>query len=407
MDIIITGGGASGMMAAIVAIKNGAKVTIIEQKNRLGKKLSATGNGKCNLTNLKLRSNPELYYNLSENDMLKVKDIFEKSSVDNILDEFKSLGLVTKTRGELVYPYSDQAESVCFVLESYLKENGCQIITDSLVKDIIRNDKGFIVRTSTGDYEAATVICSMGSKAAPKLSGSDKGYYILSKLGHSVNSVSPGLTKLCAAGKIYKKISGIRINAKISLMREKPCEDALIYSESGELLFTDYGISGVVSMNMSNRWGIEKNGTYLLIDMAENITREQLIDMLRETSVNHNKRTASDILRGLLPDKLCVALCEQLNIKEALADDDIIKLVELIKSFRVDITGCRDYDDAQISLGGIPLAEVSNNLESLLVPGLFITGELLDVHGGCGGYNLQWAFSTGMIAGENAARYGF
>jgi len=401
MKILVLGGGASGMMAAIYAVREGAEVIIIENKDRVGKKLSATGNGRCNLTNQNLRINPENYYNLSSEDKPKVKDIFTKAGVDKVIEEFKTLGLLTKCRGELVYPHSDQAESVCQVMENYLLENGAEIKLNTLVKDIKSIDNGFFVTTSEGEYTCDKVICSMGSKAAPKLGGMDKGYYLLSKLGHTVNKTMPGLTKLCADGKIYKKVSGVRVNAKLSIIKHTSEGDKCIYSESGELQFTDYGISGVVSMNISNRWGADAKDSYILVDMAEDYSDDELYDYIFTLKNTYKDRPLSVILNGLLPDRLSNALVD-LTIDK---DKDIVSsLVELIKRFRVDVTSLKDYEDAQISLGGIPILEVSNELESNKTPGLYITGELLDVHGGCGGYNLQWAFSTGMIAGSAAAK---
>ena len=402
MEVIVIGGGAAGMMAALYAAYSGADVKLIEQRKSLGEKLSITGNGRCNITNLRLLNEPGSSYLVSDQDKKVVDDIFAKVGVNETLETFKKLGLITKDRDGLVYPKSDQAKAVNEALVCGLKHAGVEIILDCMVKDIVKENK-FTVITTKGNFVSDRCICAFGSKARPKIGGSDKGYYILSKLGHSVNDIKPGLVQLVAANDRLKDLKGVRADASLTLLDD----DKIIYKEDGELQFTEYGLSGVVSMDISNYLIKCKGDASIDIDLAAGIDKDELCKLIANSKNRDKGERVDKVISFILHEKIATKLCKLANIDPAMdvsqiAEEDINHLVDMIKKLNVPIKGTNGFDEAQISLGGIPVSEVKANMESIFIAGLYIVGETLDVHGGCGGYNLQWAFSTGQTAGSFA-----
>ena len=403
MNVIIIGGGASGMMAGIVAASNGNKVTILEHKDKIGKKLLATGNGRCNLTNASLLNEPWKSYPLCDTNV--IKEIFRQFSYEDTCDFFYDLGIILKDRNGLKYPLSDQASAVLDALRFKLYELSVNIICDCGVKDIKSpqgNKKEFEIQTDKGILRADRVILSTGSKAQPKLGSDGSGYELSKRLGHHVVNITPGLVQLRCKGEQYKALAGVRCQAKLYLYEN----DKTIYEEEGELQFTAYGISGIVTMNVSNylaECDIKKSR--IEADLLPGMPFEELKEELFKRAERFKEREAVFLLNGMLPRKLIEVLLKECGIKTGdiiggIHKNTLCKLMEKIKNYSIEITGTNTFDEAQICLGGVDVKDIKPTMESKLVPGLYFCGEILNLHGNCGGFNLQLAWSTGAIAGR-------
>ena len=267
--------------------------------------------------------------------------------------------------------------------------------------DVLRTgDRGFKVKTDTGVFECDKLIIATGSKAAPSSGSDGSGYEIASKLGHTVNEVKPGLVQLRSGEGWLRSVSGVRCNAKLSLFDGGD----MIYSESGELQFTDYGLSGIVAMDVSNRLTQCKREPSVHIDLMPGEDINTLRDILKERKNMFPQRCAADLMSGTLNKKLGLMLLKLSGIRQdtpaiKIRDDETDKMADIIKDLKVGIEGTNGFKEAQICLGGVDCSEIDGNMQSRIVPSLYFCGEILDLHGDCGGYNLQLAWSTGAIAG--------
>lgn len=408
MNVIVVGGGPAGMVASIIAAQNGNAVTLIEHNDRLGRKLLATGNGRCNLTNAILDEEPWEEYarfypeDLKNNRKTLVKAVMTRFGYADTLSFFKNLGLITRNNGGLIYPYSEQAQAVLDVLLFKIRDLGIKVVTETEVRRIdYKGEKsGFSVLTDKQTFNAKKVILATGSKAQPKLGSDGSGYEILKGLGHRINKVIPGLVQLTCKGKYFKSVSGTRIKAHLLLCDEQ----STIYEESGQLQFTDYGLSGIVVMNLSNRLRLCKGKVSIVCDFMEDTDRSSLRNIFVNKIQNNPERQSGELMIGILPKKLGDIVLNESGLGynrkyKDIKDSEVDGIVSLIKEFEVEITGTKTMNEAQISLGGLEVSELTENLESKIVPGLFVAGELLDIHGDCGGYNLQLAISFGAVAG--------
>lgn len=408
MKVIVIGGGPAGMVASIIAAKNGNAVTLVEHNDKLGRKLLATGNGRCNLTNEILAKEPwekysEFYPEDSNGDRKAlVKSVMSKFGYTETIEFFKSLGLITRNNSGLIYPYSEQAQAVLDVLLFKLRDLRVNVFSGTEVQDIefLGKKAGFSIKTNKQTFKGDKVILATGSMAQPKLGSDGSGYEMLKRLGHKINEVRPGLVQLIGKGKYFKSVSGTRLKAHLSLKDE----GLSIYEESGQLQFTDYGLSGIVVMNLSNRLRLCKGKKSIACDFMEDLEQESLKNIFVNKIRSNNDRPSGELMIGILPKKLGDVLLKESGIGydrkySDIKDSDINRLVSLIKNFEVEITGTKTMNEAQISLGGLDVLELNKNLESKVVPGLFVAGEVLDIHGDCGGFNLQLAFSFGAVAG--------
>lgn len=407
--IAVIGGGASGMMAAITAAKTGARVTIYEKNDRLGKKILATGNGKCNLSNLQM--------SLSEyqgSDPALIWKCLSRFGVQDTVHFFESLGLMIKEKNGYLYPVSEQAASVLDVLRNTVEQLGIQVIYETTVDQVIltRNRKLEVV-TYSGKKVYDKVILACGSKAAPKTGSDGNGYKIADKLGLELVPVVPALVQLKCREEYCKAISGVRTDALIHIWDGKK----KLLSERGELQLTDYGISGIPVFQLSGavnhyRLRYPKAQLRAEINFLPDISEEDWKNFVKERIKKGNKSSEVSVemfFTGMLNKKLMLLFVKLAGLKtnEPVAKADKEKLEKVFaycRSFSLSIVGSNSYDNAQICAGGISLKEVNQNLEAKKVPGLYLVGELLDVDGRCGGYNLQWAWSSGWIAGNSAAR---
>ena len=390
--VVIIGGGASGMMAAIQAARTGAAVTLLEHNEKPGKKILATGNGRCNLTNLV--QEPSRYRSSQPDFPWK---IITQYPLEDTLAFFSELGIYTKDRNGWVYPYSDQAAGVAQVLELEARHQKVKIKTTEEVTDILREDGQYLVKTATWQYPCDSVIISCGSSASNVEGSSTTGYELAEKMGHTVVKPLPSLCGIRGKDNYYAKWAGSRMDGRITL----EIDGETVGEEQGEILFTEYGISGIGVFQLS-RYAVRgtdegKIATYHL-DLMPQLTKEELVKLLLDRQQAGSYKNPQELLIGLLPRKMIDVLVKKTYEPE--------KIVERLKDWQVPVKGAYALQQAQICSGGVDPRELTEQLESRLHPGIYFTGEVIDVDGPCGGYNLQWAWSSGAVAGRAAAEEG-
>ena len=402
--IAIVGGGASGMMAAISAAEHGAEVWIYESKDRLGKKILATGNGKCNFTNL-----------MQEDSCYRGKDssfskcIREAFTVEQTLDFFKKIGIEPKVKNGYVYPNSEQAASVADALVMELRAKRVKVVQEQVYS--IKGEEGaFLVKSEHGLNEFDKVILCCGSPAGMKNPKDFSGYSLAERFGHHITELIPALVQLRCKEKWFKTISGVRTEGVVTVYEN----GKEIATEKGELLFAEYGLSGIPVFQVSRFAGEALNrGSKVLckIDLLPGYTKEELEKLLLNRFETLKNRTAEELLVGLHNHKVNYVLLKELGIdpvadsKKAYQKEDFSKLAALYKELSCQVTELNPFANAQVCAGGVDTSEIDNQtMESKLVNGLYFAGELVDVDGTCGGYNLQWAWSSGYVAGKYAAQ---
>lgn len=381
--VLIIGGGAAGMAAGIAAAGEGAEVTILEHGQVPGKKLLATGNGKCNLTNLNRR--PDAYRGT---DPEFVQPVLAQCPVPETIRFFSDLGLYTKNRNGYLYPNSEQAAGVRELLLKELEHRKVKIKTNEEITSIL---PGWQVSTKTWNYEGDAVIVCTGSCASSIEGADSSGYGLLQSLGHTLVKPLPALVPLVCRNTGFSKWAGVRIDGTVTLcLDQTPCK-----TEAGELQLTDYGVSGIPVFQLS-RYAVralEENCPVTLhldfMPMFQEQELEAFFESRRRAFPYKNNR---ELLTTVFPEKLIPVLLKG-------------DLIRNCKSYDLTVTGSRPFAYAQTVSGGVSTGEVfPQNLESRLHRGLYFAGEVLDVDGACGGYNLQWAWSSGIIAGRNAAK---
>lgn len=400
--IAIVGGGASGMVAAIMAAREGASVTLFEQKERLGKKLLSTGNGRCNYTNAKMDVSC-----FRGEELAIVEHVLRRFDTQDTLRFFEKLGIVPKERNGYYYPQSDQAAAVLDVLCMEIRRLQVTVCCQTKVISI-QKKKDFSIRTSEGVFHADAVILSTGGQASPALGSDGSGYELAKSLGHHMNPVVPALVQLHGKGTFFKMVSGVRVDAEVSLYVEGEC----LASDYGEVQLTNYGISGIPVFQISRYAALalyEKKRPVVNIDFMPKYSKRELLSFLTERRSYDLQKTAEEFLIGMLNRKLIPVLLRAAAIRpektlKEITVEDLERFAKKCKAFEIEIIGTNSFEQAQICAGGIRTAEIyQKTLESRIVHGLYLTGELLDVDGICGGYNLQWAWATGAIAGMEAA----
>lgn len=404
-DVAVIGAGASGMMAAITAARRGKSVLLLEHKNKPGKKILSTGNGKCNFTNQTMNSS--CYYGNKE----LLESVLKHFSQEDTLSFFREIGIWPREKNGYYYPNSGQASSLCEALTAELSRCQVTLVTECEAEHMIPEKYGFTLKTSLGTYYAKNVILATGLKAAPKLGSDGTVFPLLKELGHHFTPVLPALCGFEASGMDFKKVSGVRTEADITLM----VDNTALTSERGELQLTDYGISGIPVFQISSpgaRALYEKKRVEAVIDFLPDILPEKLEEeVTRRFCRDAGVQPVSDSLRGLFNQKLIPVLLQKAEISihnstETINDRKRKDLVQIIKGYPVQLLKIRDFPYAQVCTGGIRTEEIKiDTLESRLVPGLYFAGELLDVDGICGGYNLQWAWSSGYTAGNAVGTY--
>lgn len=401
MVIGIIGGGASGMAAALAASEQeNVQVVLFERHDRLGRKLMATGNGRCNLTNMGACS--DFYYG---NDLSFTEAALERFPVDNTLEWFHRMGLLTVAEDSgRVYPYSNQANSVVDVLRFALQKPNIQIMTCFEVTKLKRSDFGFVVENGNEAVYCDKVIVAAGGLAGTKLGGSMFGYKLLQKMGHHCTKLRPTLVQLRSDWKGCASLKGIRANC----WAEISCDGVLHSAGKGEIQFTEYGLSGPLIFEIS-RDVCQKPGQWVCrIDFLPDMEEEELFDLVQQRKKWH--LTVDDMLTGILHNRLGRMIVKNTGISSgcpigALEEAQLREVCHQVKDFQVHLTEPMGMDCAQVTAGGMLTEEFDpTTMESKLVPGLYACGEVLDVDGDCGGFNLQWAWSSGRLAGQSAGK---
>ncbi len=425
-SIIVIGAGASGMTAAIAAARQGSAVTILEAQERPGKKLLVTGNGRCNLTN-RSKSLSASYYGTGAS---LAASLTEKFGAEASLQFFSGLGLFTQEKNGCVYPYTLQAVSVLDVLLAELRRLHVNLkfnqkilrITDRGKEEQAAGRTGkYEIETPGWTYEADAVVLACGSMAAPSTGASGEGYLLAQMLGHEVVRVRPALVPLTSDFPYLNRFAGIRCRAKLTLL----LGSSPVAEETGELQWTKYGISGIAAFQLSRFVSVlpDQNAAgedsfTLQIDLLPDYSLEELEAVLTSRAEELGRETASILLRGIVQEKMIRVLLDCASGQAArlsqaslfgtccadLTPADLSCICRVIKAFSVPVSGTRSFDQAQVCAGGVSCREVTDQLESRLHKGLYFAGELLDVDGPCGGYNLQWAWTSGYTAGTAAGR---
>lgn len=423
-DVAVIGGGAAGLTAAIAAARHGAKTVLIEHMDRVGKKLLSTGNGKCNYTNA--LQGVSCYRG---EDPAFVLPVFAQFGFEETVRFFGELGIYPKVRNGYYYPASEQASSVLDVLRMECDYRNVHTYTSCNLSDIKTGKNGYQIQTDKGAFLTRTVIFATGLLAAPKTGSDGSAFPYIEGLGHHFIDIVPALVGLQGKQSFFKIIAGIRAESTIYLYAKNgqiqpndkktghfPDGHVLLGSEHGELQLTAYGISGIPVFQLS-RFATRalKNGQEVcaLIDFMPQLPPEELYTLLKQRFCdNAHGKDASEALVGLFNKKLIDILLKEAGIHlhtgaSSVKSDKLQALCRTIKQFRVDIAGSKGTDAAQVCAGGVDTAQIdAGTLESKLSDGVYFAGEIIDIDGTCGGYNLQWAWSSGYVAGMHAAKKG-
>ncbi|MEK6266950.1 MAG: NAD(P)/FAD-dependent oxidoreductase [Clostridium sp.] len=406
-SLIIIGGGAAGLTAALIAKDHGIDVAIIEGTDRIGKKILTTGNGRCNISNANININ-----NYHSENLHFQKNTLDSFTTKDTINFFECLGLplVTLDDGKM-FPMSLQASSVLDILRFALEEKSIPVYINTKAKEIINNNQGFMISGSdNATYQCEKLIIATGGKSAPKTGSDGSGYTLAKQLGHSIISPTPALVQLKLNYNRLKALSGVKFNGYAEIF----INDISVQKEFGEILFTDYGISGPPILQLSRiaSFSISQNKKVsLTIDMLPTIEPRALNNFLCNHWSVFEDRSVYDSFIGIINKKVIPIIlkeanvedihkpCCNLNIKEKNA------IYSLLKQWEFEICGTNSFANAQVTAGGINTKEINaQTLESNIVPNLFFAGEVLDVDGDCGGYNLQWAWSSGAVAGKSASK---
>lgn len=404
--VIVVGGGAAGMMAAISARRLGAKVTILERNPRVGKKILATGNGRCNFTNI----NMDIHYYSGRNPKFAFSPL-ANFSADDAIQFFEKLGIAHKVEGlGKVFPMSDQASSILDVLLYELKQLGVTIICDAYVEKIIKEEDLFIVGLDSGkEYRGDRVILATGGKAMPSSGSDGNGYNLAKGLGHKIIDIFPALVQLMLEGPHFKRINGVKFVGTAELIYNNKSID----KNRGDILFTNYGVSGPPILQISRKAGELLNreqDIYLKVSVIDNMSREALRELMERRFQVGAKKPIDFSLVGLINKRLIPVVLLEAGIKDLrtpvahLSAKEKEGIIDILTDWRFKIRGTKSWPSAQVTAGGVDTEEIDQStMESKLVQGLYFAGEIIDIDGKCGGYNLQWAWSSGFIAGQNAA----
>ena len=397
--VVVIGGGASGMMAALTAAGSpGRHVIVLERQQRVGRKLLATGNGRCNLTNT--GAAPGNYHGeLPE----FARSVLERFTPQDTLDFFHSLGLITVTEySGRVYPLSNSANSVVDVLRFALERAGVELRCSTSAREIVRRDGGYTVRTDGGDIPADWLIVACGGAAGAKLGGVMDGYELLKPLGHKRTKLFPSLVQITTEPEYPRALKGVRADAAVELV----CGGEVLAESGGELQFTEAGVSGPAAFDISRSVSSGGDGLSLRIDFLRGYGSGEVLTMLEARRSALPGLESAELFTGMLHNRLGRMLVKYAGLDarsplKALDGGALRRAADACKRFELKVTGTEGFDSAQVTAGGIRTSGFDPaTLQSWFMPRLFVCGELLDVDGDCGGYNLQWAWASGYTAGR-------
>ena len=394
MEIVVIGGGAAGMAAAIESARHGAKVTLLERMDRVGKKLLATGNGRCNLMNVGEACYP--------GGSAFARAVLDKCGVAEQTAFWQELGLRLRVEdGGRVYPASGQASTVLDALRLAMDNLGVEIVTGASVKDIRPGKLGFTVVADAGTWRGDRVILAGGGCAQPKLGSDGSLWAIAERLGHTLVQPRPALTQIMTDTLPIKGLSGIRVKAEVAVVKA----GRVLHEESGEVLFADYGISGVCVMQCAR---FAEQGSVMRLNLLRGMGFEEAsqaeAELLRRKAA-WGSQPMEKLLTGLCVPRLAGSLCMEAGIRfrdrlvGSLKDSEASALAQVLGAFDLPVKGVKGFDSAQVTAGGLNVREFDPaTMASRLVPGLYAAGEMLDVDGTCGGFNLMFAFGSGLLA---------
>ncbi len=417
-DIAVIGAGASGLMAAITAARSGASTIVLEHMPVAAKKIPATGNGKCNYTN---KDQQLQNYYCEEPDF--VQTVLTQFSYADTLAFFDALGIrPVQKNGTCIYPESGQASSVREALLAEIERLHIPLLVSVGIRNIqkIKNTFNntfkntfidiFRIESKEQAFFSRVCILATGGKAAPKTGSDGSGYLYAKKLGHTLRSPLPALVPLETERQQFPLPAGVRIYCKASLV----VHETVLGIEQGELQITDYGISGIVIFQLSRlaAAALAKNQrVHIVLDFKPDMSPEELYSYLRNRtqSIYHAHKTITQCLNGFLPDKLVKTVLQNAGLPvtancAACSKKQLRRLSQILKGYRIQVKNTKKFDAAQVTTGGIPISEINQEtMESKIISGLYFCGEIIDVDGKCGGYNLQWAWSSGFVAGKHSA----
>ena len=401
----IVGAGASGLAAAIAAARAGAQVTVIEHMDKAGKKILSTGNGRCNLTNRRMEA--ECFRCGQKDFPMKV---IERFGLEETLGFFEGLGILIKDRNGYLYPYSDQASSVRDVLLQEAERRRVQIHLSCHIERIEeRPCGGFVLHTDQGRLSEDALILAAGSKAAPSTGSDGSGYELARQLGHSIIKPLPALVQLRCQGNMYRQMAGVRTEAGVRLL----VDGELAAEDRGELQLVDYGLSGIPIFQVSRfaaRALDQRRRVTVRVDFMPAWEEREAFVLLKKRASLLGYKPVSDFFTGMLNPKLAQVLIKCSGVNPSLKAGELTgkqlgRILGQLKSYEAIVMSVNPFANAQVCCGGVDTRQVDpRTMQSRIKRGLYFAGEILDVDGICGGYNLQFAWSSGVTAGRSAAR---
>ena len=396
-DCLIIGGGAAGLAAAVSARKENSKIKIgiVEKNDRVAKKIHATGNGRCNYTNMDIKS--EYFFG----DRSFIDKVLSSFGTAEAIKFFYELGIMHRVEDGRVYPVSNQASAIADALRLYLMENNVDFIQGTFVSDISVNKNG---EFCIGGIVAKKVIVATGGRAQPKLGREGSGDKLLEKMGHKLSPIKPALVSLKTDTDKIKGLKGVKAFARVTLWDKK----SEVAADRGEVLFTDYGVSGIPVMQISR---FAEKGMRILVDMLPDMTIDEVISEIYTRIYKLPLREGGELFAGMVNKKIAIPMLKAAGVASSavkakdFTDENIRKCAEFLKRLSLTVTGDNGFENAQVCAGGIELDGFdARTMESKYVPNLYAAGEILNVDAICGGYNLHWAWATGFLSGKNAGK---
>lgn len=405
-EVVIIGAGASGLACGIELGQRGISCLILEGKEKAGKKIYASGNGKCNLANRNISA--DKYHSMGASGYEQIRSIIPETAAVSVARFFQKIGIPFTERNGYLYPHSEQAGAVVHAMEQTVTGLGGRIQCDTYVTSVEWNKKRncFQIYTNGERYQCRKLVLATGGAASPQHGSDGSGYKMARQLGHSVTLCLPSLCGLKVQTSGFQKLQGIRAKGRATLF----IDGQQIAIESGEIQFTQYGLSGIAVFNLSRYVGDalhKQKKVHIDLDLCVELTEQELLNLFKQAKQISGYRMIGSVLSGIIPEKLARYILKYQGISEEmeirhLKPENMNRMIRMIKEFPADITGTNPLEQAQVTTGGIPLSEIDlDTMESKVCPGCYLTGELLDVDGCCGGYNLMWAWESGRRAGQS------